>query len=378
MKNKSTSIIDLKTKPLPAHAAEQPADVSAGTPLSSGWERFWLAPADPIGLNALRFLAGLVFLSFLLPLAGQIDAFFSLDGWFDRQAFVEAGRLPLDRRPMFGWSLLYVFGTSSGLAHAFFWSTIGVLVFFTLGLATRIVGVLTWVLIISYVSFGPIGFSEMDLLVIFAFYFMLAYLFLGQYCRPLSAAERVLGPWDSFVLSPLFFRKTHNEPIYRSYSANLFVRLMQVHFAILVVASCFSKLQIGDWWSGYALWYPLHQPFETTPEMIHKEANFATTWLFIYSLAQYLMLAWQITFPLWAWKRRFRVVLLVGGALAFVGCIWIYRTPVFGAIWLLGCLLFLTPAEWRRVTERLQGGWQHFTGGFSAKRDEKVSMAVRS
>ena len=50
-----------------------------------------------------------------------------------------------------------------------------------------------------------------------------------------------------------------------SIAANLTVRLVQVHFAIVLVVSGLHKLQFGDWWSGVAWWYPLNPPFEPRP-----------------------------------------------------------------------------------------------------------------
>ena len=41
------------------------------------------------------------------------------------------------------------------------------------------------------------------------------------------------------------------------------MRLLQVHFAVVVVTSGLHKLQFGDWWAGLASGIPLHPPFET-------------------------------------------------------------------------------------------------------------------
>src|SRR5581483_7045240 len=90
-------------------------------------------PNDPIGLHALRLLAGLLFLLWLLPLAGQRAAFFGLNGWFDVEAFKEAVRLPGGAPAAIpSWSLCYL-GTSPALLDAIYWSSIAILVLFTLG-----------------------------------------------------------------------------------------------------------------------------------------------------------------------------------------------------------------------------------------------------
>jgi len=300
------------------------------------WGRFWLTPADPIGLHALRVLAGLLFLGWLLPLAGHVHALFGLAGWFDTRAFVEASRLPGAPPSPVGWSLLYLCGDSAFLLRAAYWGAIGVLALFTVGVAPRLTAPLTWLIVASFIV-SPVTSVEADyLLVILAFYLMLGHLLLGQWSYPLSPVERILGPRRTFPETP-------------SHAAGIAVRLIQVHFAIIVVASGLLKLQFGDWWSGVAYWYPLHPPFEVTREGLRRQAASASTDLGLLSLIQYLALAWQLTFPLFAWKRSCRLVLVGGGVLGWVGSLWIYRQPLFGPVLLIACLSYLTPQEWHRV-----------------------------
>jgi hypothetical protein len=216
--------------------------------------------------------------------------------------------------------------------------------------------VLTWVLIVSFVSFlaGPAGRSEDDLFQMLAFYLMIGYLLLGQFSWDMTLAERFLG-----ITEIPFLTKTP-EGKRRSYAANLAVRLFQVNFAIVMLATCFHKMGIGDWWSGVAFWYPLHPPFETKPADIHNAARHMGSLLFFYSLTQYMFVAWQLTFPLWAWKQTgfFRALLVGGGILGFVGAVWMYQMPATGAFYLVGCLAFVTAEEWQRIGAGLHKIWQ--------------------
>lgn len=333
-----------------------------------GWNRFWFTPADPTALHVVRVLTGLLFLFWLLPFAGSVAEFFSFQGWFDKEAYLEMSRLPPDQRPYhLGWSLLYLVADDVSLVQAVYWGTIGVLVLFTLGVAPRVMAVLTWVLIVSFVSFlaGPVGRSEDDLFQMLALYLMLGYVLLGQFSWDLSPLQRVLG-----VTAIPFLGKAKGEQTpQRSYAANLALRLFQVNFAIVMIASCFHKMGIGDWWSGVAFWYPLHPPFETTRADIHNASRNVMSLLFVYSLVQYLFVAWQLTFPLWAWRqnRFFRVLLVGGGILGFVGCTWIYQMPATGAFYLVGCLAFVTAEEWRSFGALLGKVWQKESAGVAAR-----------
>src|SRR5688500_2536607 len=96
---------------------------------SAGWSRFWFAPRDPAGLHAVRVLSGLLFLFWLLPLAGAAEALCGLRGWFDLEAFLESSRIT--GQAASGWSCLYLFGENSTLFLAGYWASILVVALFT-------------------------------------------------------------------------------------------------------------------------------------------------------------------------------------------------------------------------------------------------------
>jgi len=67
---------------------------AAGAPAGDNrWSRFWFTPVPPMMLHRLRLLAGLLLCAWILSFAGQREALFSLDGWFDADAYLEVSRL---------------------------------------------------------------------------------------------------------------------------------------------------------------------------------------------------------------------------------------------------------------------------------------------
>lgn len=364
--------------PRPANAQIQeaaPSPASTTAAASSGWMAFWFTPANPLGVHALRVLTGVLFLAWLLPLAGQVQAFFGTNGWVDTEAFLNVSKLqnaqPGAIAPI-GWSIFFLCGNNVGLINTLYWVGIVAIVLFTLGLATRVTSVLTWIFVVSFLA-NPGSRLEVDyLMVIAAFYLMIGYLLLGQFGRQLTLIERILGGKDTFVFASLLGWKQGDEPASRA--ANLAVRLFQVHFALIVVTSGLHKLQFGDWWSGVALWYPLHGPFETTADDIRRAAPNAINMLFVLSLVQYLAVGWQISFPAWAWRQRWRVVLLGGAVLGWLACAFIYKTPLFGAFYMLGCLSFLTASEWLRMRGLFAAGLHKVTHKGAAEKP----VALRS
>jgi hypothetical protein len=308
--------------------------------------RFWFAPTDPAGLHAVRVLAGLLFLAWLLPFAGQEAALFGPQGWFDTQAYREAAHLPDGPPAPLGWSVLHACAAHPALVHAVYWLAIAALVLFTLGLGTRLTAVLTWVAVASFTANPALSYDADALLAVLAFYLMVGYLLLGQWGGKLSPVGRLLGPADTWVLAPWTARGAVRRP---SRAANLALRLLQVHFALIVFVGGLHKLQFGEWWSGLALWYPLHPPFETTPEALRDLAPQARPYLVLLSVAQYAVLAWQLAFPLFAWRPRWRPLLLAGSLVGWAGAALVYGQPLFGPALVIACLTYLTPAEWARA-----------------------------
>jgi hypothetical protein len=329
--------------------AEQASDDQAptGGPLRA-WTRFWFTPSDPAGLHVIRLLTGLLLLAWLLPLAGDVPGFFGLNGWFDRQAYAEAARVPGGAPKSITWSLLFLCGGDAGLLRAAYWGSIVVLVLFTLGLGTRLTGLLTWLVVASFTA-NPAFDDELDpFLLLLTMYLAVGYLLLGLLNRNLSWTERLLGRWDAFLLGGIL--RTSKEPGEPSVAANVAVRLIQVHLAILLVTTGLHKLQFSDWWSGTAFWFPLHPPLETSVEKLRRLGPEAGSYLGWLSLAAYATLAWQLLFPFFAWRRGFGRVILLGGALAgAVGAASVYGIPLLGLALAVGCLAFLGAEEWRAV-----------------------------
>lgn len=318
-----------------------------------GWIDFWFRAIDPLGLHALRILAGVLFIAWLLPLFGNTQTLFGLEGWFDQQAYREAARLPVEERPQFGWSILYLCGSNPLMLKGACASAIVVFSLFTLGIATRLTAIASWVMVVSFSANPAFGYDADGLLVLLAFYLMVGYVFLNQTQRDQSLASRYLGGHEQIVLFNRTPSAEGGEPR-RSVGANMALRLLQVHWAMVIVAGGLHKLQFGDWWAGVALWYPLYPPLSATLEDARAHSAYGIAWLTILSLAAYAVLVWQIAFPVFAWQPHWRWLLLGGAGLGWLGCVWLYGLPLFGAVLFLGCLSYLTPLQWRRIVDGIR------------------------
>jgi hypothetical protein len=351
---------------LPPKGRLVPGPSAALATAKPGWTTFWFSAADPIALHRIRFLAGLLFLSWLLPLIGHQTGLFSLSGWLDDLGYREVAALPGAPAHRVGWSLVYLFGTSTAAFHVFWWLAIAVLVLFTLGVATRVTAVLTWLVVASLLA-TPASFDADFLLAMLAFYLMIGYMFLGVW-------SALSGDAEAFRAGFFWRNASADAP---SHAANLALRLIQVHFAIVMVTSGLTKLQFGDWWSGMGLWYRLHPPYDLDADKLRALAQ--SKWLswFVHSSVQYPVLVWQIAFPVFAWRGRlWRIVLLGGGVLSWLGCAFIYGEPLFGPMYLIGCLSYLRPAEWRWLQSWVPVGRRNGHAAFESAAENKPALGL--
>src|SRR5262249_58223947 len=108
---------------------------------------------------------------------------------------------------------------------------------FTLGLWTRVTSVLAWAGSTCYVHRCSTQLFGMDTMSTI----LLLYLMIGP-----SGAALSLDAW---------LRKRRDPtPPRPQVSANLAIRLLQVHFCFVYAMSGLSKLQGNLWWNGTALW----------------------------------------------------------------------------------------------------------------------------
>src|SRR5262249_21998532 len=163
---------------------------------------------------------GLLFIGWLLPFAGQVEAMYGLGGWFDEEAYLLASRLPEGPPAPLGWSVLYAAGSNGTLLQLFYWGALVVFVLFPLGVATRITRVLTWVMVVSFLASPATRFEAEYLLGVLAFYLMVGYVLLGQWSGNLTPLGRFVGTRDTL----LFGSGVAPGKEFPSYAANLALR----------------------------------------------------------------------------------------------------------------------------------------------------------
>ncbi len=340
-------------------SAKKPAPAIGALPEQPGvwsrWQSFWFEPGSPLPWEIFRTLSGLAFLTTMLLYLGHQNALLGANGWLDIAAFkqVDAKEVITDTAHFPvppGWSVFFLAGDDRATLTVLYGLGIVVVALFTLGIATRVTSVLTWIYMVSY-SANPVAAFEADFLyVILAFYLMIGSLWQG-WLQPMSPVERILGPRPLGLLTT--YRGQGTLP--RSYALHYALRMFQIHFAIIVFTSAVHKFTVPDWWSGTAFWYSLHAPMATTIDDIRAMQPYGQGYLVLLSLAAYPTWAWQLTLPLFAWREGafWRTLLLGGGVLAWIGSMGIFGLPIFGPFYFIGCLSYPDGSFWTGLWNKL-------------------------
>ncbi|NOY29102.1 MAG: HTTM domain-containing protein, partial [Planctomycetes bacterium] len=193
------------------------------------WNRFWFTPTDPATLCFIRILAGAMLLYTHLVWSLDLQAFVGQDGWLP----VEFLR-NLQGHQWSVWSVFFWIEPPWLLwsVHIFALCVFSCLM---LGLFTRTTAVLAFLLAVSYAHrVSPGAFFGLDKINC-----MLAlYLMLGP-CGARYSLDRIRR-----------LRRGNASPAMPSTSANIAIRLIQLHLCVIYLFSGLAKLLGENWQAG--------------------------------------------------------------------------------------------------------------------------------
>jgi hypothetical protein len=200
-------------------------------------------------------------------------------------------------------------------------SALAILLMFTLGLWTRVTSLLTLLITISYAhraAGAQFGLDQVN-------GFLALYLAIGP-----SGAAYSLDDW-------LGRRKGRWGPKPRpSVSANIALRLIQLHMCVVYLFAGVGKLLGETWWDGTALWGAFANFEYQTLDM---------TWLVGYPLLVNLLtqtiLVWEVTYCVLVWPRLLRPLVLAMAVPLHLGIGLSMGMMTFGLIMLVGNVAFV-------------------------------------
>ncbi len=337
--------------PLPELPGDEPTRGGL-TGMADSWGRFWFRPADPLPLGVIRIFTGVVILYVHLIYSLDLLALVAPDGWLNKPAIdffrneTQFSAAPLDwtttetqwekGQPI--WSVYYHL-KDPGWIIATHIAFLVAMFLFTVGFATRLTAVLTWVGILSYINRLPVFLYGIDTIM----NILVVYLMIGPAGATLSV-DRLIRKWWAR-------RQGEPEPaVEPMVGANFALRLMQIHFCIIYMASGLSKLQGPAWWDGTAVWgtmanysfAPMNWPIYL--DFLKLMCKSRLIWHVVMTVGTYGTLFLEISMPFLIWRPRLRWLMICGSVMLHTGIGLIMGLSTF-SLFMMCLLLSFVPAR---------------------------------
>jgi hypothetical protein len=339
-----------------------------------GWDRFFFHPADPTSLGLMRICAGIIVLYvhfvYTIDLMGYIgpDTWILSKGWTDKPG--EGGVLDFLRngnawqapsstwddskgeivKGQTLWSIYYHVEDPAWLwvIH----SAIGVvMLLFTIGLWTRVTSVLTWIGALMYIQRVPGMLFGMDTMTNLGLF----YLMIGPCGAALSVDRWLQVRGERLRLGPAYVP----QPPPPMVSANFALRLLQINFCMIYLASGTSKLLGSSWWNGTApnrfLLNYSFAPFDVDAyaKLLKWLADHRPLWEVAGAGGVIYTLLLEIGFPFLVWNRRIRWVMVSGSILLHTMIALLMGLVTFSLMMLALVLAFVPPEAVRHGVLKL-------------------------
>lgn len=281
------------------------------------WDRFFFTPADPVPLGLVRVVVGLLLLWNFAWLGPDLRAWFGSRGWAD-PAVVEAGL------PPGAWSVWLA--VPDGWVGPVYGLGLVILVLFTLGLGSRATAVLAWVLVVSTNRRIPVMQFGFDNVIATWLLYLAA---CGASGQALSLdrllARRRGGPGG---------------PPRATVSANLGLRLIQLHLCLVYASAGLAKLQGTPWWDGSALGMLLgNSEFRTF------DLSFLADYPGLLAFGTHATVFLEILYPALVWFRGWRPWVLAAALAMHLGIAASMGLVEFSLAMAAGNLAFV-PGSW--------------------------------
>jgi hypothetical protein len=300
----------MPSPPHPAAPDRRPAFVRA-------WDAFFFTPADPRPLALVRIAVGSLLVWNWIWLGVDLGASLGTDGWADPE-LVRQGM------PQGAWSI-WLSMPDALLVPAWSLGLIA-MVALTIGLASPVAAVVSWAFVVSTMRRVPV--------MLFGFDNVMAVWTLYLAVCGASGQAYSLDRWIARR------RRKIADPPPPTVSANLGLRLIQLHLCLIYASAGLAKLQGVPWWDGSALGMLLgnsdFRPFDFSFLSEHPR---------LLEFGTHATVILELLYPILIWFRGWRPWMLAAAALMHAGIALGMGLTEFSMAMVAGNLAFV-PSAW--------------------------------
>jgi Vitamin K-dependent gamma-carboxylase len=312
----------------------------------AGWCGFFFTVADPTPLGLLRVAVGALLLWNVAILGLDLKDYLGSDGWIGP----EAARAYLANNSPWAWS--FWFWVPDRWLAVVWAGCLVVLALFTLGIWSRVTAVLAWVIAISIVRRAPAALFGFDQMVSTWAFYLAVFGASGQAVsvdRFLSRFRTIRRNRKDRGCGAGELSKSNSGVPRATVSANLCLRMIQLHLVLIYGSAGLAKLMGPEWWNGSAM-----EMIVLTPEY----RRFDLTWLFRYptvlALATHFGLLLEIGYPVLIWVRKLRPLVIASVIALHVGIDLILGLTEFGLAMMVANIAFMSGVWLRGLVTGMQ------------------------
>jgi predicted DCC family thiol-disulfide oxidoreductase YuxK len=280
-----------------------------------GWHAFFFTPADPTSLGLIRVVVGLLAFWSLLVLGLDLPDYLGSHGWADPAVIWQTQR----QRQPYTWSFWFL--VPDRLLRLVWLACLGAAGLYAAGLFSRVTGVLTWVIIVSTVRRVPIALFGFDQILSTLALYLAATFSSGQ----AVSLDRFLSRWRSSRAAARVASRDGPSGGRRVWpdqpgvprptvSANLALRLIQLHLTFIYAMAGLAKVQGPSWWNGMALWGTM-----TAGEFVTRDFTWISGWPMLVNFLTHASLALELLYPVLVWIPLLRPAMIAGAFILHLG-----------------------------------------------------------
>ena len=289
------------------------------------WDRFWFTAIDPATLATIRLFTGLMLLYTHVVWSLDLASFFGPRGWITadllRQTWESQGGIN-----HYFWSHFLTIDSMSLLwvAHG-----LALLVFLllTIGLFSRTAAVLAFLLTVSYMHRAAGALFGLDQINVM----LTLYLVIG----PCGGRFSV----DAWLRAKKREQGGQADPApLESISANIAIRLIQIHMCVIYFFAGARKMLGASWWDGSAMWLSIANSEYQTVDLTSMASMPV-----LLALMTHIIVLFELSYCVLIWNRLTRPVVLLTAVMMHLGIATCLGMATFGLAMLIGNLAFIAP-----------------------------------
>lgn len=308
--------------------AGYPGSLASAT--GRAWHGFFFTPADPTPVGLIRVVVGLLLIWSFGNLGADLPGNLGADGWTDPEALRAFWKEWKHGATL--WSL-WLFIPDRYLTITWVAGMV-VLTAFTVGLWSRTTALLSWLLIASTVRRAPVLFFGFDQTI----------LTWTMYLAVCGASGQALS-LDRLIRSR---RSPTGSAPAPTVSANLGLRLIQLHLCLIYGMAGLAKLQGSSWWNGEAALAIL-----VLPEYRVRDLTWLAAYPWVINLMTHATVAIEVLYPVLIWGRLTRPLMILAAVLLHVGIDQTMGLTEFSLAMIAGNLAFVSGPWLRGSSGRL-------------------------